>query len=544
MEKKQRAAIYCRVSTEMQDKEEGGSLPTQEDRCREWCKFQKVTIQKIYKDVASGSTMERPGLQELFRDAQEGKFNLIVVTKVDRFSRSIMDFLNKNEELIEWGVEFYPVDQALFSTKGPEGNLMRNILLAFAEFEREMTRKRTREGIRARRQRGEWHGGTPPYGFKVVDKKLIAAKDEVLIVKRVFKEYTQGKSSVDIAQLLSSEGLRTRKGGNWTKQAVLRIIQNPVHMGKLADPDNPKTFIDGVHKAIIDEDTFAKAASLNEAARMDHFVNKILPNESLFASLMKCGHCDRNMTAYRVKKKGRTNSYYRCQTSMKRGAANCPVGQISSVNIEAIGITLLRLLSQEPELLKSVLEKSSSDTRAEIDALKENKSSIEKRISEMSKRIQNLVKTLENPKAEDMQDSLLTRINQLQSEVKDMQGRTSAIEVQILQMKQPIDSQQQLSDSYNGFWTLWKDLDTFGRKSAIRSVVKEIRVFSETETRFRIEIELLTGLKTKASTVSSGGSGDKVRTLVTLSTPARTRTSNLLIKSQLLYQLSYRGGIC
>jgi len=263
---------------------------------------------------------------------------------------------------------------------------------------------------------------------------------------------------------------------------------------------------------------------------MDHYVNKILPNESLFASLMRCGHCDRNMTAYRVKKKGRTNSYYRCQTSMKRGAANCPVGQISSVNIEAIGITLLRLLSLEPELLKSVLEKSSSDTRAEIDALKENKSSIEKRISEMSKKIQNLVKTLENPKAEDMQDSLLTRINQLQSEVKDMQGRTSAIEVQILQMKQPIDSQQQLSDSYNGFWTLWKDLDTYGRKNAIRSVVKEIRVFSETEKRFRIEIELLTGLKTKTSTVSSGGSGDKVRTLVTLSTPARTRTSNLLIK--------------
>ncbi|MBK6766476.1 MAG: recombinase family protein [bacterium] len=95
-----------------------------------------------------------------------------MVTKVDRFSRSIVDFLNTNQTLVDLGIEFYPVDQGIFGTKGPEGELMRNILLAFAQFEREMTRKRTTEGMRAKIARGEWRGGPTPFGYKSENGRL------------------------------------------------------------------------------------------------------------------------------------------------------------------------------------------------------------------------------------------------------------------------------------------------------------------------------------------------------------------------------------
>ena len=113
-----KVAIYCRVSTDQQDKDEGGSLPTQEKRCRDWCTFENgrgdetYDVVDVYTDVASGGDMDRTELKRLFDDAKTGKINLILVTKVDRFSRSILDFLKTNQDLIDWNVEFLPVDHS------------------------------------------------------------------------------------------------------------------------------------------------------------------------------------------------------------------------------------------------------------------------------------------------------------------------------------------------------------------------------------------------------------------------------------------------
>ncbi len=509
-----KVAIYCRVSTDQQDREEGGSLDTQEKRCREYCRFENYDIMEVYKDVASGGTMDRPSLRKLFEDAQSGKFQLIVVTKVDRFSRSILDFLNTNETLIKLGVEFYPVDQGIFGTKGPEGELMRNILLAFAQFEREMTRKRTTEGMRAKISRGEWRGGPTPYGYNSKGGRLEIDENEAVIVRRMFSDYLSGRSSYEITDALNKEGLTSKKGNRWSAQGVLRILQNPAYIGKFRDPEDAKSFVQGIHQPIIDEETFSKVESVAEVTRVNHYFNKTLPNEALFASILRCEHCNSAMTPYRAYKNDKAHSYYRCQNAMKRSSSACPLKQVSSVDIEAIGVALLRLLALDSSLLKAVLERVSGNRDDEMKTLRQNRDQISRRITEERRKADNLMKVLENPKATDVQDNILDRIRSANDTIRDMESELAALDRTSQSLKQPVASLPDLEETYRYFWSVWLDMPPEDRRKAIRLIVKEVRLKRQADDRIAVKFELLTETKIKASTGSSGGSGGQVRNIV------------------------------
>lgn len=144
---KPKAAIYCRVSTDKQF-DKGGSLGTQEKRCREWCKREGYAIADVYKDVYSGGSTNRSQLQRLLRDAGSRPFELIVVTKMDRFTRSLSDYFTKLNEFEKHGIRIYAIDQPEISTEGSTGKLLRNIILTVGEFERDLIRQRTAEGKR------------------------------------------------------------------------------------------------------------------------------------------------------------------------------------------------------------------------------------------------------------------------------------------------------------------------------------------------------------------------------------------------------------
>ena len=169
-----RAALYCRVSTQEQSQKDFSSLEVQEEKCKKYCDLNEYKIVAIYKETASGGSVKgRPKLEELFRSARQGEIDVVVVTKLDRFTRSISDFFIKYNDLEENNVEIVAVDQPEISTDSAMGRVMRNMLLAFAEFEREMIRIRTTEGMRAKLERGEWRGGPTPIGYILKDKKLI-----------------------------------------------------------------------------------------------------------------------------------------------------------------------------------------------------------------------------------------------------------------------------------------------------------------------------------------------------------------------------------
>jgi len=522
--KNRRVAIYCRVSTDQQDREEGGSLDTQEIRCREYCKFESLDIVEIYKDVASGGTMERPSLQRLFADAKEGKFELIVVTKVDRFSRSIVDFLNTNQTLIDLKIEFYPVDQGIFGTKGPEGELMRNILLAFAQFEREMTRKRTTEGMRAKINRGEWRGGPTPFGYKSDNGRLVIDNQEANIVKRIFDEYLGGKSSYEITAVFNREGLRSRKSNQWSAQGILRILQNPAYIGKFRDPSDATKFVPGVHAAIIDENTFQRVEGIAENTRVNHYFNKTLPNEALFSSFIRCGHCNAVMTPYRAHKNGKAHTYYRCQNAMKRTSSVCPLKQVSSVDVEAIGVALLRLLSVNQTLLKSVLDKSSGNRDDEIGVLKQQRDQVVRNVAEERRKLENLMVALESPVADDVRESIFGRIRDVTVAVRGMERRIQELDGTLEALKQPSNNLSDLRESYQYFWTLWLGMSPEDRRRAIRVLVKEVRLTKQNDDRILIQFELISNVKIKTSTGNGGGSDDQVRNIVAYGSAYGIRT--------------------
>lgn len=194
------AAIYCRVSTYSQGLGDYSSLDAQENKLREYCKFHGIDIYNVYRDTKTGSTLERDELNQLLEDAANGKFNLILVTKIDRLSRSIRDFQNLHDKLIDFGVDLVAVTQNIdMSTLS--GRLMRDILIAFAEFERNMIAERTYEKLISQAEQGKWLGGLVNLGYDVVDKTLVMNEQEAKLVKIIYAKYFEIPSCADQRQL-------------------------------------------------------------------------------------------------------------------------------------------------------------------------------------------------------------------------------------------------------------------------------------------------------------------------------------------------------
>ena len=524
MTEKRKVAIYCRVSTELQRKEVGGSLETQENRCRKWCAEKGYTLTKVYKDVASGSSLKRTQIQQLFDDAAAGKFDLIIITKMDRFTRSLQDFFTKLRDLQAWNVGIVAIDQPELSTEGPTGKLLRAVILAIAEFERDLIRQRTSEGIRAKIARGEWKGGAPPYGYAIKDRMLQIVEEEAAVIRSIFSDYINRKSNLDITEDLNAKGIRKRSGRKWTVSAIWYILQNPTYAGKFHNPENQTQLIEGLHAPVISMDDFNKARTITTAARKNHYIHKILPNEMLFGSILRCGHCNSAMSPHKANKGRKIHRYYRCQNAQKRGAKSCPVGQISSVDIEAIGVSLVRLLSSDDKLLQSILSEASSDQQSKIGTLQDQRAEIEKRIADLENKTNKWMTNFEDSDDVDLVEVISKRVSTYSESIKEMQSTIEEINGKIEKLKQPIENLEGLVASYHYFWNLWQDMSTTERQQLIRTLIKEMRLYKDSAKKYRLEIDLLSDVTTNSSTSGQGGGATRVCTLTGKSTPGRNRT--------------------
>lgn len=224
-----KAALYLRVSTGPQV--EGNSLKTQKKRLLQYAMASGHSVHDIYMDAGlSGKNTDRPGFQRLLKGVEERAFDVVVVTKVDRISRSMPDLLELIETLRDHGVEFVAVDQQ-FDTSDPIGLLTLHVLGSFAQFEREILIERTKEGHLRRLRQGDWSCGVVPFGYKKVDGKLIEVPEEAKVVRRIFELFLELKNRAAVARKLNEEGIRTRRGAKWHRNTVTYILQNPVYTG-------------------------------------------------------------------------------------------------------------------------------------------------------------------------------------------------------------------------------------------------------------------------------------------------------------------------
>lgn len=261
--------IYVRKSSERGLDMEFNSLDNQELACKSYIAsqaFQGWEYVKTYSDAAiSGGTMARPGLQEMLNDVRDGKINCVLVYKIDRLSRSIYDFKRMMKE------DFEPHDCNLvsitqsFDTSTAMGKLTLNMLLSFAEFEREVASERVRDKMRATKSKGLWVGGVPPLGYDIQFGKLIVNETERETVNKIFNTYLASHSLLDCRDRIAVLGIHgkqwttkkgeTRGGREMTANIIERILKNQIYLGKLPNKSTGEVF-DGQHPAIITQELF------------------------------------------------------------------------------------------------------------------------------------------------------------------------------------------------------------------------------------------------------------------------------------------------
>ena len=295
--KRKRCAIYTRKSTEDGLEQDFNSLDAQREACGAYILSQASegweAVTELYDDGGwSGGTMKRPALSQLLDDVTANKVDVIVVYKVDRLTRSLADFAKIVEILDEHEASFVSVTQS-FNTTNSMGRLTLNVLLSFAQFEREVTGERIRDKIAASKKKGMWMGGAIPHGYKVEDRQLLVRDDEAKEVQYIFDRYAELKSVPKLVDDLAARDFRTRKrvlssgktlgGAHIGTGAVTLMLHNPIYIGKIRHKD--KIYV-GIHESIIDNDLFENVQAIFARNRRDSKLGKRSRNPSLLTGMI------------------------------------------------------------------------------------------------------------------------------------------------------------------------------------------------------------------------------------------------------------------
>lgn len=331
-----RCAIYTRKSTEEGLDKEFNSLEAQFDACAAYIHSQAANgwelIDSHYDDPGySGGNMNRPALQVLLRAVREGKIDVVVVYKMDRISRSLADFMELTKLFEQHKVSVVSVTQK-FDTSTSMGRMMLNMLMTFAQFEREMTSDRIRDKMAATRKKGMWTGGVVPYGYKSIDRKLVvdpSRKDEVLFA---FEHYAQNHSFLQTTRdLLERFGTRG-DGSKWTVMNVRCLLKQAIPAGKIRDNKTGKLF-EGVHEAIVPFDLWQKVQQIIEERRNGMQTHRCSSSAPL-KGVIRCGYCDCSMVPSFGSNGQKRYYYYRCEKTHKHLTEECQLKTISADIIE------------------------------------------------------------------------------------------------------------------------------------------------------------------------------------------------------------------
>ncbi|OJU48157.1 MAG: site-specific recombinase [Mesorhizobium sp. 61-13] len=276
LQKKLRCAVYTRKSTEEGLDQEFNSLDAQREACVSFIASQVGLGWRVVADPyddggISGGTMERPALKRLLQDVRDRKIDVVVVYKIDRLTRSLMDFSKIVEVFDANDVSFVSVTQQ-FNTTTSMGRLTLNVLLSFAQFEREVTAERIRDKIAASRKKGMWMGGSVPFGYQAIEKKLIIDPEAAEKVRSIFSRYLELKSVFLLLEELNSaagdddgaltSGPHPQQRTIYSRGMLYHLLSNPVYIGKARHRGK---IYDGEHQAIIDDETLASAQAILKA---------------------------------------------------------------------------------------------------------------------------------------------------------------------------------------------------------------------------------------------------------------------------------------
>ena len=361
--RKIRCAVYTRKSTDEGLDKEFNSLDAQRESCEAYVTSQRaegwVLVPDRYDDGGiSGGTLERPGLQRLLRDIEAGLIDCIIVYKLDRLSRSLMDFSKLVEVFDANQVTFVSVTQS-FSTTTSMGRLTLNILLSFAQFERELAGERIRDKVAASKARGMWMGGPPPLGYEVKDRKLIINDAEAAWVRRIFAGFVEIRSATKLVPILQAEGVRTKTDRPVDKGAIYKLLNNRLLIGEIAHKGN---VYQGEHAPIVSRRVWDEAHEIMAESTQVRANENRSETPALLRGLI-FGPDGRALSPSHTRKRGKIYRYYVSQAVLKGTDNGCLVRRIAAGEIETAVIDQVRALLRQPEVVMGTWRAARAEDR-------------------------------------------------------------------------------------------------------------------------------------------------------------------------------------
>ena len=353
-----RCAIYTRKSSEEGLDMEFNSLDAQRESCEAYVASQRsegwATIRERYDDGGfSGGTLDRPALKRLLADIEDGLVDVVVVYKIDRLSRSLMDFSKLVEVFDRNEVTFVSVTQS-FNTTTSMGRLTLNILLSFAQFEREVIGERIRDKVAASRKRGIWMGGYVPFGYDVQDRKLVVNAAEAAAVRRIFERFVELGSATTLARELRAQGFRNKQGTLVDKGYLYRLLNNRVYRGEAVHKGKAYP---GEHEAIIDAELWNHVHAILQESPRKRANNSRMQMPALLKGLI-FSETGAAMTPTATRKGAKLYRYYVSMDVIRNredSESDVP-SRLPAGMVEDAVVTEVRRIVQTPEVVTKVLD--------------------------------------------------------------------------------------------------------------------------------------------------------------------------------------------
>ncbi|WP_270598954.1 recombinase family protein [Clostridium baratii] len=495
-----RVAIYCRVST-VEQAEEGYSVDEQRRRCIEYCDKEGHEVFKVYEDrgISGKNISGRPGLKDLLKNANDKKFDLVVVWKLNRISRRLIDILNIVDTLDKNNIAFRSLTES-FETETPAGKLQLNIMGAISEFERGTIADNVKMGMMARAREGKWNGGKvlgydvveiPSEGKKRKETKLVINEKEAMTVRRIFELYSEGHGYKATVNRVNKEGHKSKRGNAFSTASIKEILKNPVYIGKIRynvrqdwnekrrKNINPNPIlVDGEHDAIIDNETWEKVQIILKDRSKTH--NRVYDSEFPLSGLLKCPVCGASMTisrSYHKRKDGtkKVAEYYACGNWKNKGTAVCNSNSIrAKVADETVISKLIETVNNEL-LLKKVINNINKNKSSKLKPKLDEMNVVNKEIDRLSSK--------KNSSIELFEDGILTkselaeRIKKLNEEIDTLKFRLDELKQDVMLAEGKPVPFELVSQVMNKFGEIFKESSTRQqRKQLLNLLVSKITI--------------------------------------------------------------------
>lgn len=483
-----RCAVYVRQSVEDRTASGFTSLDAQTESAQSYIASMKSegwqAVGEAYSDSGfSGGNTERPALTRLIEDIQQGQIDIVVVYKIDRLSRSLLDFLNLLKFFQQHNCSFVSVTQQI-NTATSAGRLMMNIIAGFGEYERSVISERTSDKMCAARRKGKWMGGPPCLGYNAdrENKRLVVNQSEAVMVRELFDLYLQHRSLIDVCRVVNDRGWTTKtttyKNGKrkdgvpWNKARLYDILVNVTYIGKVTHKGE---LYEGEQEGIINERIFAQVQKILQNNSQNGGADVKNKHGALLRGLLKCGHCGAAMTHTYAKKGNRLYRYYMCVTRMKRGADACPTESLPAQEIEDFVVNEIRKLARDPELQRQVFEEASRQQKKLIPKLEKEHKRLQRDVQskrEEIKRITTAIGAADGPVA-----SLTERLTLLESIVSKVEGRIADIGRELTAVL-GATTLESISEALDEFDVLWEATYPTEQIQLVQSLIDSISVSS------------------------------------------------------------------